>query len=100
MAFALHARMLTETNLKRHAEEAMEQARLSEAARRIGLREKVEVYGPRMQATFAGSPDGIASLVRNSADLGVSFEQIGAVEGKEHDELSKRLAGLADVRSC
>ena len=100
MAFALHARTLTETNLKRHAEEAMEQARLSEVARSIGLREKVEVYGPRMQVTFTGRPDALANLVRTSADLGVRFEEIGAVEGEEHDKLSKSLAGLADVRRC
>ena len=92
--------MHTKPILKCHTAAAMDQARLSAATRRNGLPENVAVYGPRMQAPFARSPDGIASLVRNSADLGVSFEQIGAVEGKEHDELSKRLAGLADVRSC
>lgn len=100
MAFASHARMLTETNLKRHAEEAMEQARLSDVGSAAGLCEKAEVYGPRMEVMFTGPADKVADLVRRSAGLGIRFEEIGAVQGEEHERLSKLLGELAEVRKC
>lgn len=100
MAFAVHERMLTETDLKRHAEEAMEQARLSEAAAALGLGEKVEIFGPTMKLEFEGSRENVAALVESSAERGVRFDHAGAVEGEEHAYLSKKVGHLIEVRAC